>query len=100
MTICSCTHHADFCEGPLFLYFFIGKWIREYKDWSAENEIRNGGSGIFIQYPDDTIESLPFATSFPFNKLRNSSLSNVFLTPHQLSSGCAKTKQKKIPTYA
>ena len=37
-------------------------WIRVYTDGSAEQATKNGGAGIFIQYPDDVEDSLTFAT--------------------------------------
>ena len=37
-------------------------WIRVYTDGSAEQATRNGGAGVFIQYPDGAEDSLTFAT--------------------------------------
>ena len=37
-------------------------WIRIYTDGSAENAVKNGGGGIFIQYPEGTEEKISTPT--------------------------------------
>ena len=38
------------------------EWIRTYTDGSAEDATRNGGAGVFIQYPQGSEDSLAFPT--------------------------------------
>ena len=38
------------------------EWARVYTDGSAENAVRNGGAGVYIQYPDGNEEKIHHAT--------------------------------------
>ena len=38
-------------------HFPIGEWIRVYTDGSATEAVRNGGGGVYIEWPDGTSES-------------------------------------------
>lgn len=31
-------------------------WIRVYKDGSAQDAVKHGGSGVYVEYPDGTTE--------------------------------------------
>ena len=40
----------------------VQSWVRVYTDGSAESAVKNGGAGIFIQYPEGNEERISLAT--------------------------------------
>ena len=73
------------------------KWIHVYTDGSAENAIKNGGSGAYIRYPDDPSTSI----SKPSGKLCSNfkaEVSAITLAAEHLISSVSCTRNVVILT--
>ena len=64
-------------------------WIRVYTDGSAEHATRNGGAGIFIQYPDGLQDSLTFATGIHSTNFKSEAVA--------IEKGASYLENKQLP---
>ena len=64
-------------------------WIRVYTDGSAEQATRNGGAGIFIQYPDGSKDTLTFATGIHSTNYKSEAVA--------IEKGASYLENKQLP---
>ena len=64
-------------------------WTRVYTDGSAEQATRNGGAGIYIQYPDGSEDSLTFATGILSTNYKSEAVA--------IEKGASYLENKQLP---
>ena len=68
----------------------ISTWTQVYTDGSAENAVRNGGSGIYIRHPDKTTTSLSMPTGDLSSNYRAEVHALTAATKHLLQESCSQ----------